>query len=101
MLCVPPSGLPACRSQTHAHSSPSSGVDERPRGSSSESRKPTSTEDPLVSTDIIGNPYSCIYDSLATMVSGNLIKTLSWYDNEWGYSNRVVDAMAYTSSLDS
>ena len=59
------------------------------------------SEDPLVSTDIVGNPYSCIYDSLATMVSGNLIKTLTWYDNEWGYSNRVVDAMAYTSSLDS
>jgi glyceraldehyde 3-phosphate dehydrogenase len=58
------------------------------------------SEDPLVSTDIVGNPASCIYDSLATMVSGNLIKTLSWYDNEWGYSNRVVDAMAYTSSLD-
>mgnify|MGYP002623690371 CR=1 FL=1 len=57
--------------------------------------------DPLVSTDIIGNPASSIYDSLATMVSGNLVKVLAWYDNEWGYSNRVVDAMARVSSLDS
>ena len=58
------------------------------------------SEDPLVSTDIVGHPASSIYDSLATMVSGNLVKVLSWYDNEWGYSCRVVDAMAYTSSLD-
>ena len=58
------------------------------------------SEDPLVSSDIVGQAASCIFDSLATMVSGNLVKTLSWYDNEWGYSNRVVDAMAFTSSLD-
>ena len=56
--------------------------------------------DPVVSTDIVGDPASCIFDSLATMVSGRLVKALAWYDNEWGYSNRVVDAMAYTSSLD-
>jgi glyceraldehyde 3-phosphate dehydrogenase len=51
--------------------------------------------DPIVSTDIIGSNYSCIFDSLATGVSGgNLLKTLAWYDNEWGYSNRMVDLMA-------
>ncbi|MEE9189204.1 MAG: type I glyceraldehyde-3-phosphate dehydrogenase [Candidatus Neomarinimicrobiota bacterium] len=47
---------------------------------------------PVVSTDIIGNPHSSIYDAPFTrVVEGNLIKTLNWYDNEWGYSNRVVD----------
>jgi glyceraldehyde 3-phosphate dehydrogenase len=48
-------------------------------------------EDPIVSTDIVGNSYSCIFDSLSTMVSGNLVKVIGWYDNEWGYSCRVVD----------
>lgn len=48
-------------------------------------------EDPVVSTDIVGNDYSCIFDSLSTMVSGNLVKVIGWYDNEWGYSCRVVD----------
>ncbi len=56
--------------------------------------------DPLVSTDIVGNPASCVFDSLATMASGNMVKALAWYDNEWGYSNRVVDVMAHASSLD-
>jgi glyceraldehyde 3-phosphate dehydrogenase len=50
------------------------------------------TEEPLVSTDIIGNPHSSIFDALSTMVlGGNKVKLLAWYDNEWGYSNRVVD----------
>jgi glyceraldehyde 3-phosphate dehydrogenase (phosphorylating) len=49
------------------------------------------TEDPIVSADIVGNPASCIYDSLSTMVIGNLVKAVGWYDNEWGYSCRVVD----------
>ncbi len=49
------------------------------------------TEDPIVSTDIIGDPHSCIFDALSTMVNGNLIKVVGWYDNEWGYSCRVVD----------
>ena len=49
-------------------------------------------EDPIVSTDIIGNPHSSIFDAGGTQVlGGNLVKVLSWYDNEWGYSNRVVD----------
>lgn len=42
------------------------------------------TTDPLVSTDIIGNPASCIFDSLATMVNGRMVKVFGWYDNEWG-----------------
>jgi len=49
------------------------------------------TEDPIVSVDIIHDPHSSIFDSLSTMVMGKTIKVLSWYDNEWGYSNRVVD----------
>lgn len=49
------------------------------------------TDEPLVSADIIGNPASCIFDSLSTMVIGNLVKAVGWYDNEWGYSCRVVD----------
>ncbi len=49
-------------------------------------------EDPIVSVDIINNPYSSIYDVDSTMViNGNMVKILSWYDNEWGYSSRVVD----------
>jgi glyceraldehyde 3-phosphate dehydrogenase len=50
------------------------------------------SEDPLVSTDIVGSAYSSIYDAPLTMViDGKLVKVVSWYDNEWGYSNRVVD----------
>src|SRR6056297_4207731 len=49
------------------------------------------TEDPIVSSDIIHNPHSSIFDALSTMVIGKTVKIFSWYDNEWGYSNRVVD----------
>lgn len=49
------------------------------------------SDEPLVSTDYIHNPYSSIIDSLETRVMGNMIKVLSWYDNEWGYSSRLVD----------
>ncbi len=49
------------------------------------------TEEPLVSVDVIGNSHSSIVDGLSTMVSGSLVKVVSWYDNEYGYSNRVVD----------
>jgi len=52
------------------------------------------TEDPIVSTDINGNPYSCIFDSELTMARGNLVKVFGWYDNEWGYSCRCVDLIA-------
>jgi len=48
------------------------------------------TDEPIVSVDVIGNPHSCIFDSLATMALGNMVKVIGWYDNEWGYSNRVV-----------
>ncbi|MFO7767946.1 MAG: type I glyceraldehyde-3-phosphate dehydrogenase [bacterium] len=49
-------------------------------------------DDPIVSSDIVGNPHSLIFDSLATMViGGKLVKAVGWYDNEWGYSNRVAD----------
>ena len=50
--------------------------------------------DPLVSIDIVGNPHSCVFDSDLTMVIGSTIKVVGWYDNEAGYSNRVVDLMA-------
>ena len=49
------------------------------------------TEDPIVSVDIIHNPHSSIFDAGLTMVNGKTVKIISWYDNEWGYSNRVVD----------
>lgn len=49
------------------------------------------TEEPIVSSDIVGSPASCTFDSLLTMAMGSLIKVFGWYDNEWGYSNRLVD----------
>src|SRR3954452_14128905 len=49
------------------------------------------TEDPIVSSDIVESPYSSIFDAGMTMVIGNLVKVGAWYDNEWGYSNRLVD----------
>jgi len=49
------------------------------------------SEEPLVSSDIVGSPASCTFDSGLTMAMGNLVKVLGWYDNEWGYSNRLVD----------
>ena len=49
------------------------------------------TEDPIVSADIVGSPYSSIFDSKLTMVHGRTAKVVSWYDNEWGFSNRLVD----------
>ena len=52
------------------------------------------SEDPLVSTDIIGNPHSSIFDSQMTSVNGNMVKVLSWYDNEAGYSARTADLIA-------
>jgi len=53
------------------------------------------TSDPIVSSDIVGNPHSCIFDSLLTMVSGQMVKVFGWYDNEWGYSNRIVDLVKH------
>jgi glyceraldehyde 3-phosphate dehydrogenase len=50
-------------------------------------------DEPIVSSDIVNNPASSIFDSLCTMVNGRTIKVVSWYDNEWGYSNRSVDIM--------
>jgi len=49
------------------------------------------SEDPLVSTDVIGNPHSCVFDSQLTMAHGRSVKVFGWYDNEWGYSCRLVD----------
>jgi glyceraldehyde 3-phosphate dehydrogenase len=49
------------------------------------------SDEPLVSSDIVGSPASCTLDSKLTMTSGNLVKVLGWYDNEWGYSHRLVD----------
>lgn len=51
------------------------------------------TEDPIVLKDIVGDPHSCILDGELTMSHGNFVKVVGWYDNEWGYSNRSVDAM--------
>jgi len=56
------------------------------------------TEDPIVSSDIVGNSHSCVLDGLSTMANGNLVKILGWYDNEWGYSCRLVDVAALVAS---
>ena len=52
------------------------------------------TSDPIVSSDIVKSPYSCTFDSLLTMVNGDQVKVIGWYDNEWGYSNRLADVVA-------
>ena len=49
------------------------------------------TQDPIVSIDIVGNPHSCIFDSEMTSVIGKMVKIIGWYDNEMGYSSRIVD----------
>ncbi|MCW2693329.1 MAG: gap2 [Mycobacterium sp.] len=56
------------------------------------------TEDPIVSSDIVGTPPSCTFDSSLTMVMGNTVKIIGWYDNEWGYSNRLADLTALVGS---
>ena len=55
----------------------------------------TYTEDPIVSSDIVTDPSSCVFDSGLTKVIGNQVKVVGWYDNEWGYSNRLVDLITY------
>ena len=55
----------------------------------------TYTEDPIVSSDIVTDPSSCIFDSGLTKVIGNQVKIVGWYDNEWGYSNRLIDLVSY------
>jgi glyceraldehyde 3-phosphate dehydrogenase len=58
------------------------------------------TEDPIVSSDIVGDPHSSIFDAQSTMVmDGRMVKVVSWYDNEWGYSNRVVDLIVKTHAI--
>ena len=56
------------------------------------------TEDPIVSSDIVGTPPSCTFDAASTMVMGNTVKIVGWYDNEWGYSNRLVDLVELVAS---
>ena len=56
------------------------------------------TEDPIVSSDIVGSPASCTFDASITMAYGNQAKVFGWYDNEWGYSSRLVDLTALVAS---
>jgi len=56
------------------------------------------TEDPIVSSDIVTDPSSCIFDAEMTNANGNMVKVLGWYDNEWGYSNRLVDLVGLVGS---
>ncbi|MEI6405403.1 MAG: type I glyceraldehyde-3-phosphate dehydrogenase [Actinomycetes bacterium] len=56
------------------------------------------TEDPIVSSDIVTDPSSCIFDAALTVVIGNTVKVVGWYDNEWGYSNRLVDLTNYVGA---
>ena len=51
------------------------------------------TEDPIVSVDVIGNPHSCVFDAQLTSVIGSMVKVVGWYDNEYGYSNRLHDLL--------
>jgi glyceraldehyde 3-phosphate dehydrogenase len=58
------------------------------------------TEDPIVSSDVVGNPASCVFDAGATMTcEGEMVKVIGWYDNEWGYSTRVADLVARAHAL--
>jgi glyceraldehyde 3-phosphate dehydrogenase len=59
------------------------------------------TELPLVSSDIIGNPHSCVFSAIDTMVGPDLVKVLGWYDNEWGYANRLLDLVEYVHARQS
>ena len=56
------------------------------------------TEDPIVSSDIVTSPASCTFDAQLTMAMGNQVKVVGWYDNEWGYSNRLVDLISLVGS---
>jgi glyceraldehyde 3-phosphate dehydrogenase len=56
------------------------------------------SEAPIVSSDIVGTPASCTFDAPLTMAMGNLVKVMGWYDNEWGYSNRLVDLVERVAS---
>ena len=56
------------------------------------------TEDEIVSSDIVGSPASCTFDSLITMAYGNQVKVFGWYDNEWGYSCRLADLTSLVAS---
>ena len=56
------------------------------------------TEDPIVSSDIVTDPASCIFDAGLTKVIGDQVKVVGWYDNEWGYSNRLVDLVNHVGA---
>lgn len=56
------------------------------------------TEDPIVSIDVVGSTFSSVFDAQSTMTMGDMVKVVSWYDNEWGYSNRVVDLIKFVGA---
>jgi glyceraldehyde 3-phosphate dehydrogenase len=56
------------------------------------------TADPVVSSDVVGDPHSCVFDAELTMALGNMVKVIGWYDNEWGYSNRLVELTELVAS---
>jgi len=56
------------------------------------------TDEEIVSSDIVGEPASCTFDSKLTMAMGNLVKVLGWYDNEWGYSNKCLEMVRVAAS---
>jgi len=56
------------------------------------------SDEPIVSADIVGDPASCVYDAPLTKVIGNQVKVVGWYDNEWGYSNRLADLTVLVGS---
>jgi glyceraldehyde 3-phosphate dehydrogenase len=58
----------------------------------------TSASSELVSQDIVGSPASCVFSAVGTMANGRVVKVLGWYDNEWGYANRLVDLVELMAS---
>ena len=59
------------------------------------------TEQPIVSSDVIGNPHSAVFDALSTkVIGGNMLKTVTWFDNGWGYASRVVELVQRLAELE-
>ena len=77
--------------QTRGHGRGDQRGDEGGRRERPHEGHPPVQEDPIVSIDIVGNRHSSIFDPALTMAKGTLVKVVSWYDNEWGYSNRLVE----------
>jgi len=95
ILHLPPSSEPVSASD-HVFESP--GIVTVCHNSRETLRRGTYTEDPIVSSDIVTDPASCVFDAGLTKVTGDLVKIVGWYYNEWGYSHRLVDLAGLVTS---